>query len=125
MQNPETGALQALPAHEAAAQEARGFCVLRIGEVIEIKGGKFRVSAMGRKFIRLEGMPGSYVEPGKLLEDEVTQLRMQLASCGTAATCEEGQLPKVAAASYCDSPALRDVLALRRDRDRLARPAAP
>lgn len=42
--------------------EAERGPVFRIGEVLEIRGGRFRVQAMGRRFIRLEGLPGTRVK---------------------------------------------------------------
>ena len=39
-----------------------------VGEVLEIKGGKFRVSSFGKKMIVLEGLPGTHtVEAHKVL----------------------------------------------------------
>ena len=36
--------------------------VLRRGEEVEVKGGRFRVHSIGRKMIVLEGLPGTRCE---------------------------------------------------------------
>lgn len=30
----------------------------RVGEILQIKGGRFRVESIGRRFLRLRGLPG-------------------------------------------------------------------
>jgi hypothetical protein len=66
MQDPVTGHMHSIT--EALAVELSNdgkTCVLRIGEVVEIKHGHFRVAAIGKRFIRLEGIPGTVVRRGK------------------------------------------------------------
>lgn len=51
-----------VPVGEAAGiprqQQGGTLCV---GEIIRIKGGNFRVASFGRKFVQLEGMPGTVI----------------------------------------------------------------
>ena len=37
---------------------------LTVGEVVDVKGGQFRVASMGRKFVMLEGLPGMSLHDG-------------------------------------------------------------
>ena len=39
-------------------------CILSIGDRYTIGGGEFRVVAIGRKFIRLQALPGTVVSRG-------------------------------------------------------------
>jgi hypothetical protein len=61
MQNPTTGEMERASSLEEARQKARKFtppaAVFSIGEVVEVKGGRFRVAAIGKRFIRLESLP--------------------------------------------------------------------
>lgn len=59
MQNPETGHMEPIAADAAPEAKARGVCVLAIGQEVALEGGRFRVAAIGRRFVRLEGLPGN------------------------------------------------------------------
>lgn len=61
MQNPNTGHMEALAADEVERMRAQHRCVLAIGQEVELEGGRFRVAAIGRRFVRLEGLPGTTV----------------------------------------------------------------
>lgn len=45
----------------AIPDRSRQGCVLSVGEVVEIKGGRFRVKSFGRKFVCLEGLPATHM----------------------------------------------------------------
>lgn len=38
--------------------------VFRVGERVKVKGGDFRVTSIGSRFIVLEGLPGSRIKRG-------------------------------------------------------------
>jgi hypothetical protein len=54
MQEPDTGEMIAVDPPIAMEAEQHGFCVLSIGEKIDIKGGEFKVNTIGRKKIIFE-----------------------------------------------------------------------
>jgi len=63
IQNQQTGELE--PVTDAALAkelEADGHCVVHLGEVIPVKGGKFRVDSIGRKSMVIKGLPKTHVE---------------------------------------------------------------
>jgi len=35
--------------------------IFRVGETVKVKGGDFRIKSIGRKFMMLEGLPGSRI----------------------------------------------------------------
>lgn len=61
MQNPSTGHMEPIPEQQAERYRNEGRCVLAVGQEVELEGGRFRVAAMGRRFVRLEGLPGQRV----------------------------------------------------------------
>lgn len=89
MQQPETGAMVPIP-EETYQQHRRDrtASVFKRGEVLNIRGGAYRVVAIGAQFIRLESLPASYLpaerddaEPELLPADPsaaVAELRRQL-----------------------------------------------
>lgn len=46
---------------KAMPDRSRQGCVLCVGEVLDVKGGRFRVHSIGRKMVVLEGLPGTKV----------------------------------------------------------------
>lgn len=65
MQDPNTGELRPVRNQaELAEAVAKNWPVFEVGEVIEIKGGRFRVKSFGRKELHLEGLPGTRLEHG-------------------------------------------------------------
>lgn len=64
MQNPETGNLE--PISEDIYQKLRDTeaCVFQRGQEIEFLNGRFRIAAYGKKFIKLEALPGTRVREG-------------------------------------------------------------
>lgn len=64
MQNPETGMLE--PISEELFQQLRGTdaCVFQRNQEVEFLNGRFRIAAYGRKFIKLEALPGTRVREG-------------------------------------------------------------
>lgn len=61
MQNPQTGHMEPIPEQQAERLRNEGRCVLRVGQEVELAGGRFRIAAIGRRFVRLEGLPGTRV----------------------------------------------------------------
>jgi len=54
---------QAAALRDDMTQEERTLMPLfSVGELLEIRGGKFRIVALGRKYMRLQGVPWSTVE---------------------------------------------------------------
>ena len=49
------------PHFEAGDTSPRGRITLAVGEIVEIKGARFRVHSIGRKMIVLAGLPGTRV----------------------------------------------------------------
>lgn len=64
MQDPSTGHMQPIPEQQAERFRNEGRCVLAVGQEVEIEGGRFRVAAIGRRFVRLEGLPGVRIRDG-------------------------------------------------------------
>lgn len=66
MQDKSTGELvpvkSPLQLYEAAK---KGWPVFTKGEILNIKGGSFRIKSLGRKCMVLEGVPGTSIEVGK------------------------------------------------------------
>jgi len=64
MQNPDNGEMTLFADEIKALQEATRFvpvaAVFSIGEVVEVKEGKFKIVAIGKRFMRLESLPRSY-----------------------------------------------------------------
>jgi hypothetical protein len=66
MWDPGTGRLEPISeedhnraaAGEPLADGRKPGPVFRVGEVLEIKGARFRIAAIGRKRLTLEGLPG-------------------------------------------------------------------
>lgn len=68
MQQPD-GTMRMLSAAQAEAlrdsktpEERTLTPLFQVGELLEIRGGKFRIVALGTKFMRLQGVPWSTVE---------------------------------------------------------------
>ena len=67
MQDKQTGEMVAVDSLDqesydrAIPDRSRQGVVLTIGEEVSLKGGRFRVSSMGKKMVVLEGMPGTHV----------------------------------------------------------------
>ncbi len=61
MQDPNSGDMKVFSALQAALDEANKFdppaAVFTVGEEVELKGGRFRVQALGKHFVRLESLP--------------------------------------------------------------------
>ncbi len=70
MQDLQTGSMIPLKdtsqwARDAAMPDrSRQGVVLTVGEILDIKGGRFRVNSFGKKMIVLEGMPGTRAATG-------------------------------------------------------------
>ena len=47
---------------KAQPERARQGITLTVGEILDVKGGRFRVASLGRKMIMLEGLAGTTVE---------------------------------------------------------------
>lgn len=68
MQDRNTGGMAGIPAgvaqriEEMAKKLGEEVPVFRLGEEIMLRGGRFRVAAIGSKYIRLEGLPGTHVQ---------------------------------------------------------------
>jgi len=78
MQNAATGEIEKVEDPKVAQElKADGHCVLHVGEAVDIKGGKFRVSSLGKKMIVLEGLPKTSIveeDLSKSLRDTRTVL---------------------------------------------------
>jgi len=72
MQQPD-GTMKRLSAHDAEVlkefmadkmtpEERTLTPLFQVGELLEIRGGKFRIVALGTKYMRLQGVPWSTVE---------------------------------------------------------------
>lgn len=67
MQDVTDGSLHKIPGEIAKRlQEHAETCgtplpVFRVGEVLELRGGRFRVTAIGKRYMRLEGLPGTRI----------------------------------------------------------------
>jgi hypothetical protein len=62
MQDPQTGYMHKIPDGIANMLKDVGKPpIFTIGEIIELRGGRFRVAAIGKRFIRFEGLPGTHV----------------------------------------------------------------
>ena len=65
MQDRETGEMHELNGTTQADLDAaipdrsRQGVILHVGEILDIKGGKFKVKSFGKKMLVLEGMPGT------------------------------------------------------------------
>lgn len=57
MQNPDTGRMELISEEKAVETKARGGAVFRIGEVVVVNGGRFRVRKITKKDIILRGVP--------------------------------------------------------------------
>ena len=44
------------------AMEKNPNLTFKVGEVVKIKGGDFRIKSFGKRFIVLEGLPGTRIE---------------------------------------------------------------
>ena len=64
MQSPETGHMEPIAEADVQRRRDEGRCVLTIGQHVELAGGHFRVAAIGKRFVRLEGVPGTRVAEG-------------------------------------------------------------
>ena len=70
MQDKQTGQMVPLPnldqesRDRAIPDRRRQGVILSIGEIVEVKGGTFRVRSIGRKMVMLEGIPGTVCEEG-------------------------------------------------------------
>ena len=66
MQSPKTGEFHSF-SNQDELEELRKAVgegpVFRVGELLEIKGGQFRIKSIGRKFLHLEGVPGTKIVP--------------------------------------------------------------
>jgi len=70
MQDRDTGEMKRITkdeAHKIQEEEARSgkkppTCIIKRGEIVAVNHGVFRVVAIGRKYIRLEGLPGTIVK---------------------------------------------------------------
>lgn len=58
MQERETGLMKPLTEEQVPAATAAGFPVFKVGEEVELKGGRFRIRKITRKGLELRGMPG-------------------------------------------------------------------
>ncbi len=67
MQDKQTGDMIAIDDESQASKDKvlpdirRQGVTLRVGEVVDIKGGRFQIQSLGQKEIRLKGMPGTKV----------------------------------------------------------------
>ena len=67
MQDRQTGEMVRLPditqesKDKAIPDRLRQGCVLTVGEIVDLKGGTFRVRSIGRKAVVLEGVPGTHI----------------------------------------------------------------
>lgn len=60
MQNQETGELEPINSTTELEQAIKNSIpVFRVGEEILLKGGRFRIKSFGKKFMMLEGLPGT------------------------------------------------------------------
>ena len=70
MQNLDTGKLAELAddsqesKNEAIPEEKHQGEVFHVGELLELKGGIFRIRSFGKRFMTLEGMPGTRIKNG-------------------------------------------------------------
>lgn len=62
MLNTTTGVLHSVDSRVRAAEaEQHKYPIFRVGEEVELKGGKFRIQGFGAKILRLEAQPGTSV----------------------------------------------------------------
>lgn len=64
MQEPSTGYMTPISEADAEAirkENPRVTCVLNVGQRVELEGGTFRVRAIGKRYVQLEGVPGTRV----------------------------------------------------------------
>ena len=61
MQNPDTGTIE--PINEELYQKLRDTeaCAFQRNQEVEFMNGRWRIAAYGRKFIKLEALPGTHV----------------------------------------------------------------
>lgn len=65
MQDPKTGHMRPMTQEEVDRHfltpevKPRGRCVLSVGQVVEIHGGRFKVVSIGKKMVVLEGLPAT------------------------------------------------------------------
>ena len=66
MQDPNTGDIHALtPTPAKLIREDGGKAatlVFNTGEEVNLKGGRFRIVSIGKRFMRLEGLPGTQLD---------------------------------------------------------------
>lgn len=56
MQNPDTGRLEIITQEQAVEAKVAGRAVFRVGEVVDLHGGRFRVRKITKKDIILRGI---------------------------------------------------------------------
>ncbi len=62
MQDPKTGLLHEIKTQEQMQHaQKHHWPIFEVGEIIELKGGRFRVAGFGAKILRLEGLPGTTI----------------------------------------------------------------
>lgn len=65
MQDPKTGHMRPMTHEEVDRHyltpeaKPRGRCVLSVGQVVELQGGRFKVKSIGKKLVVLEGLPAT------------------------------------------------------------------
>lgn len=66
MQDPKTGNMVPISKEEFERDrfltpevKPRGRCVLSVGQVVELEGGRFKVVSIGKKMVVLEGLPAT------------------------------------------------------------------
>jgi len=57
MQNPDTGRMEPIDEEKYTSAKTEGRAVFRVGEVVTVNGGRFRVRKITRKDIILRGLP--------------------------------------------------------------------
>ena len=63
MQNLQTGGMEPLTQKRYVEEKKKGTPALfAVGEILDLRGGRFAIKSIGRKMMILEGIPGTRVE---------------------------------------------------------------
>ncbi len=67
-QDAATGEMSVVEAIKVPALKEKGHCVLFVGQILDVEGGRFRVKSIGKRMMMLEGMPATEIDNLKPLE---------------------------------------------------------